>query len=406
MQYSTDLKSLVDQIRLAQPRGTVYMGMYRADAKFVVPKDAAYIYGFMGPYGREFTIIQTRYDEVDGINVPREIIYFCLALHESIETAAAYLHQIAAGVHSICQLSANAGSTIVRETLLTEFPFATWRRLSRKIPFDAVPEFPLGGRVLDKNHTMALASKVWGSPIRERLLLANSFYEEALRYWRIGASPLLCLYLWMAVEALTEAVLERELKRRNMTRAELMDDLKIPYDQHSQCKKCKAVHVEETVCPQCANRQPPTKNDRKYHLLARIRRDLIFRGDKDTYDAVRRTSNNIEHGSAKFADIWAVPFAVYERVAEYVRETIFDLIDLEAESRAVLEAPYSSVYVSPSPPIKLGYNSDLPPRAYEIPPRPPYDYYALDFRPKPVAVTFDDTKREFVVDYGDVNAGV
>ncbi len=380
------------------------MGMYRADAKFAVPKDRAIIYGFLGAYGREFSIIQTRYNDNDGVSVPREIVYFCLALHENVETAAQYLYQVAAGVHTISQLSANAGSSVIKKTLFTEFPFGQWRRLSRKIPFDDVPEFPLGGRVLDREHTMALASKTWEHPLRERLLLANSSYVEALRFWRPGASPLLCLYLWMAVEALTEAVLQRELKRRNMTEIQLVESLGIPHDQQSRCKQCKAIHAEETVCRECGNRQPPTKNDRRYHLLARIRRDIIFKGDKDTYDAVRRTSNGIEHGSAGFSEIWAMPFSIFEKTAKYVRETFFELVELQEQTRAVLEGPYSTVYASPTPPIKQGYNTDPPPRPYEIPPRPRYDYYALDFRPKPVAVTFDDLKREYVVDYGDVNA--
>ena len=140
--------------------------------------------------------------------------------------------------------------------------------------------------------------------------------------------------------------------------------------------------------------------------MARVRLNLIFKGDKETYDAVRRTSNSIEHGAASFADIWAVPFGAYEKVAKYVREAIFDLIDLDAESRAMLAGPYSSVYVSPTPPIKQGYNDDRPPRPYEIPPRPPYDYYTLDFKPTPISVTFNETTREFIVAYGDTNAGV
>jgi hypothetical protein len=398
--FETTLHDLVKQIRLAKPHGTVYLGMYRADAKFIVPDGAAFIYGFLGQLGREFTVIQTRHDDVNGARVPRELIYFCVALHDSMESAAPYLYQIASHVHSICGLSANAGGSVIKETLLTEFPFAKWQRLSRKLSFSEVPQFPLGGRILDKDHTFRLAGMIWQHPERQRILLAVAQYEEALRTWRSGSSPLLCLYLWMAVEAITEAVLAAELIRRKVTITELMDELKIPHDQHSQCRQCKAVHSEETICSSCGAKQAPTKNDRRYHLLAWVRRELIFKGDKEIYDAVRKTSNGIEHGSAMFSEIWAVDLAVYDKTARYIREAIFNLIDFPSDSVSVLgAAPYSSVYESPEPPRQLGYNTDPPPQPYSITPPKPFDYYTLDFQPRPTGISLDKTGREFVVDY-------
>jgi hypothetical protein len=119
---------------------------------------------------------------------------------------------------------------------------------------------------------------------------------------------------------------------------------------------------------------------------------------------VRRTSNGIEHGSAGFVEIWSVPFVSYQKVAGYVREAIFNLVDLPNETRQVLESVYVDVYVSPDPPLRQGYNTAPPPRPYEIPPRPQYDYYALDFNPQPVAVSMDYVKCEFVVDYGEIPA--
>ena len=136
------------------------------------------------------------------------------------------------------------------------------------------------------------------------------------------------------MESLTPAVLEKVLRDRGVTERELMDELKIPYNQQSKCKACGNMDTQVTVCPTCGSSQPPTKNDRRYHLLARIRRDSIFQGDKQTYNTIRTTSNKIEHGSAAFSEIWAVEFEVYEKTARYVREAMFDLIDLDASSRS------------------------------------------------------------------------
>ncbi|HTV91204.1 MAG TPA: hypothetical protein VMG98_00660, partial [Verrucomicrobiae bacterium] len=213
MIQQTTLYDLVKQIRLARPTGTVYMGVYRCDANFAVPEGHHFIYGLPGALGREFVVISTRYESLARVSVPRELVYFCLSLGDDINSARAYLYQVALAVHAICQISANAGSSIIQETLFTEFPFGTWQRFTLQLPYSDVPKFPLGGRFLDQIHTLALAERVWGSGHRDKLLLAISQYQEALSVWRPGAAPLLCLHLWMAVEALTEAVLKAELAR-------------------------------------------------------------------------------------------------------------------------------------------------------------------------------------------------
>jgi ribosomal protein L37E len=395
----TSLQDLVNRIRFGRP-ATVYIGVYRCDARFAVPEGESIIYGFLGPHGREFSVIQTRFDDVDGVHVPRELMIFCLAIAADRETAHPYLYQIASQVLAAGQLSANAGSTVLRETYFSEFPFGKWTRFYREVPFEDIPRFPLGGRILDREHTLHMASRIWGSPERERLLLAINQYQEALRTWRQGSAPLLCIHLWMAVEALTDAVLRRELALRGCTELELMDAWNIPLDQHATCDNCAAYHAEVTTCEACGHTQLPRRNDRKYHLLARVRREVIFRGDAATYKAIHTLSNRIEHGSATFQEIWATPFANYERTGRYIREVIFDLIDLEAADRDVLGyAPYSTVYLPPDPPIHQDFISTPRPVPYQIPPPQPFDWYALNFKPKPKAVVLSADGLEYSVEY-------
>jgi len=104
----------------------------------------------------------------------------------------------------------------------------------------------------------------------------------------------------------------------------------IPHTQQSKCKACGREHDQIVNCPACNASQPPTKNDRKYHVRSRVKREVIFQGDKTTYDTIRHTSDGIEHGSGKFAEIWSVDFGTYEKTAKYLRQATFDLIVLEA----------------------------------------------------------------------------
>src|SRR6202035_4616553 len=61
--FQTQLGDLVEQMRIADPKGTIYLGIYKAAARFAVPKDASYIYGFLNDFGRMFVIAETQYQD-------------------------------------------------------------------------------------------------------------------------------------------------------------------------------------------------------------------------------------------------------------------------------------------------------------------------------------------------------
>jgi hypothetical protein len=371
----TTLSDLIEQVRLARPLGTVYMGIYRAAARFMVREGHAYIYGFLGPIGRDFVVVQTRYEDASGLRIPREIVYLCLALENGVESAAHYLYQLAMQVHAICQLSANTGSTIVQETLFTEFPSTPRKHLFRRICFSEVPLYPVGGRTLDKVATLDLGSAIWGHAERTRLLLAISHYQEALRLWREGSGPLVALYLWMAVEALTNSMLRRELNIRQINEEQLMVEF--------------GISGKPPTCETCGTSQTKAPDRRHMKLLAEVRRRLIFEGDDESYKIAAETSNRIEHGYGSFEEIWQVPFAIYEKVARYVRQAIFCLVDVKQDTRTLLEsAPYRDVYKPPIPPMRIEYSMS-----------PPSDWIAIDFQPSPSAVQLISDGKEFSINY-------
>lgn len=179
----------------------------------------------------------------------------------------------------------------------------------------------------------------------------------------------------------------------------LADFYEIPHTQGSKCKVCAHEHEQIVVCPACNASQPPTKNDRKYNVRARIKREVIFKGDKTTYDTIRHTSDSIEHGTGNFADIWSVDFNIYEKSAQYFRQAIFDIVGLEAPERAVLGAvPFDTVYRAPRPPEQQDFGRPVDP--YDVT-TPKHDWYAL-YTPTFTKVEISDDERCFVVRYDAV----
>lgn len=376
-EHRTQLGDLIKQMRIAAPRGTVYFGIYKAVARFAIPEGTSYIYGFMNDYGRMFVIAETRYELREaGMSVPRELRYWALTLcTPGIEVAAQVLHESVDNVHTACMLSANAGANVVHETLVTEFPFAQPNRVYRQLPFDELPTLPRNGRFLARVATIKLAGALWGHPDRERLMVTAAHYREALRLWREGAKPLVLLHLYIAVEALTKAVIRYECARRQCTVEALM----------------KAFSVEVTA------------NNAQYRLQNQVAEKLIFNGDKATLKAARDASNGIEHGYGKFQEIWGMPFDVNRQTARYIRTALLSILDLDQEvSAALLGAPYADVSEPQDPPSIQGVFGVRLPTGLEIfPIAEPADWRALDYKPVLEEMIVDSNGASYRFKYRD-----
>ena len=356
-EYQTQLRDLVEQMRIAAPNGTIYLGIYKAAARFAVPENAAFIYGFLNDFGRMFVIAETHFEE-RGVNlrVPRELRYFALTLcPPGIELASQVLYQGVDNVHTACMLSANAGADTVHETLITEFPYGEFKRFYRQMPFDVLPGLPRNGRFLDKVSTIKLASAIWGHPDRERLMVTAAHYREALRLWREGAKPLVLMHLYIAVEALTKVIIRHEMATRPCNEAELM----------------VAFGVD------------PAEKSPMYRLQNRVSEDIIFKKDAATFKAARKASNGIEHGYAGFQDIWNMPFDVNRRTAQYVRSAMFSTLALDEESKDLLLGPnYAAVSEPQDPPSIQGCFGLKPLKRLGIKPvAEPGDWRALEYKP-------------------------
>jgi hypothetical protein len=123
----------------------------------------------------------------------------------------------------------------------------------------------MAGRIVRSDLLQAAATAfVSFEASSERVGRALRQYEMALRYWFVGGEWLALSHLWMAVEALTDAVIKRESHRLGVDSRELAESFGLPLDDP----------------------------EHPWHLALKheARRRLVFRGDDETYSTPSQAS--------------------------------------------------------------------------------------------------------------------
>lgn len=131
-------------------------------------------------------------------------------------------------------------------------------------------------------------------------------YELALREWYLGGEWLALSHLYMAVEALTKAVSRKTMTRRGISETELARSL--------------GVDTED-----------PDRPRWREVLGQKVREQLIFDNDTETYKTAKAASDGLEHGFSELADISAHAVKCADKTFYHVRRTLVDLLDLPAE---------------------------------------------------------------------------
>ena len=130
-------------------------------------------------------------------------------------------------------------------------------------------------------------------------------YELALRQWYLGGEWLALSHLYMAVEALTEAVLRKAIADRGVTEEELARSLDVVTDD-------------------------PDHPRWRQILRERVREQLIFGADTDTYKTAKSASDGLEHGFLELDQIAAHALKCTDKTFRHVRQAIIDLLGLPA----------------------------------------------------------------------------
>ena len=138
---------------------------------------------------------------------------------------------------------------------------------------------------------------------------AVSHYQLALSYWSTRGQPLALAHLYMALEALAPAA---ERTRREQ----------LGFSSRRNTRSTLGVDV--------------TRNNWRNVLLGWVRRDVLCRGDKATYDAAREASDGFEHGFMPLPAYRAAATEVTPKLLGYVRAAILDVLDLPEQVREAL----------------------------------------------------------------------
>lgn len=143
-----------------------------------------------------------------------------------------------------------------------------------------------------------------------RIHRAIVHHHEALKLWRPGHDLALVNHLWIAVEALTKAILRTECARLGFEPDAL------------------AAHWQVD----------------KKQLDGEVRRRLVFHGNSATYREANEVSNGLEHAFITLPELHARALAVRGVLAGHVRMAILEVLDLGSDAIDALgEPPYRTV---------------------------------------------------------------
>ena len=165
-----------------------------------------------------------------------------------------------------------------------------------------VPE----GRIIRQHLMAATCTAFSGSrPIARGSAGRFASTNFALREWYLGGEWLALSHLYMAVEALTKAVIRKTIADRGVTEEELAQSLDVITDDPDQPRW-------------------------RQILGERVREQIIFGADSDTYRTAKSASDGLEHGFLELDEIAAHALKCTDKTFGYVRRTIIELFGLPA----------------------------------------------------------------------------
>jgi hypothetical protein len=162
---------------------------------------------------------------------------------------------------------------------------------------------PSQARLLNPSHVMDVIKAISAAPEAARIRRACEQYRLALDHWHRGNEILVMSHLWMAAEALTKAIERRLCEERGVVGREAI-------------AASLGIGVRD--------------------LDPYIRREGICRGDVATYEAMKRASDEFEHGFGEFDAIRERAGPVIVAFGHNLRRSIFEEIQLAPDVMADL----------------------------------------------------------------------
>ncbi|HZU12192.1 MAG TPA: hypothetical protein VFB58_05070 [Chloroflexota bacterium] len=243
----------------------------------------------------------TRYEDI-GMEapLPRELYAETSVTGGDFQDAIAASEQAANVLTPLMSLASNAFVPEFQLQLAYETtPGAARRQFKQWFYGDPVPVLPLlPGRLLDPDLTWVVVGHVLQHPEGERIHRACVQYQEALRSWLPQRELRAVAHLFMAVEALTKALLRQECEQRSID----ADGL------------CAEWGIE------------------KKELDGEIRRRLIFHGDRQCYKTMKDVSDGLEHGFLAFPKLHDMAARCRDTGGRHIREAILQFLHLPSDA--------------------------------------------------------------------------
>jgi len=290
--------------------------------------------------------ISTRWEDL-GLDypVPRELWMAIRSPASGVDAAVRSAANAASAIAMIISFCVNA---VVEPPALHIVLNSTAGLTRREFMEIFVPDergLPRVGRWIDVESFFAFGQAAFATPQAPRLFRALAQYQAALRYWNTGSRVLVLAHLYIACEVLTKAV-----QRIHQARLGLSDR------EHA-----RLLGVDVTQ----SNWQMMAGNF--------ARREYIFEGDKQVYDAARKASDDFEHGKADLGGVRQAADSVTRELFDLVRSAMLSLVpslgqavadQLMSKGPVDISPLYKQVtgYVisdEPSDPLNLGAAGEL-----------------------------------------------
>jgi hypothetical protein len=152
---------------------------------------------------------------------------------------------------------------------------------------------PRPARSVDVPATYALMKAVGNHPDGERLHRAVEHYRLALEHWTPGKETFVLSDMYPAFDALAPVCLARELRTREIPEATLAEEWGISSD----------------LAPEAFQNA----------LMAEARKRLLFEGDSETYQDVRRARTGYQHSFLPFPQVREMAKRSIHAAASYLR---------------------------------------------------------------------------------------
>ncbi|MFC3898573.1 hypothetical protein ACFOWZ_44500 [Lentzea rhizosphaerae] len=240
-------------------------------------------------------------DEGHDAPTPRELWIEAVGPAQTLNKAAAIFGSAGRFFSNILAFTANAAVDIPEVHIAYDAtPGCTEREFLEVFLPDEVG--PLReGRIVKSGEVLAVFEGLRASGSPARLGRAAQQYGLALRHWYFGGEWLSLAHLYMAAETLTRAMIRHQCERHSLQTEELARRQGIDIDDDGKWK---------------------------HRLEVWARRDVIFDGDRETYNKARSASDGIEHGFMEFEDVNRKALDVTDKVFSYIRRAILTLLKL------------------------------------------------------------------------------